>query len=183
MNLKPSVIAAALALAFAATAQAQTTPPAGADRPAARPDATRGTAANRGPGRAERKAKDAEEERIEAEYKAAKEKCDAMDGNAKDVCEKEAKGREKVAKAELEAKTTPSERNQRKVQEAKAEAQYDVAKEKCDDMKGDEKNACQKDARAEYNKAKAQIARTAKSQPRSATAGSTAERRQPGATK
>lgn len=36
----------------------------------------------------------AEKERIEANYKASKAKCDALSGNAKDVCMKEAKGAE-----------------------------------------------------------------------------------------
>ena len=83
-----------------------------------------------------------------------------MNGNAKDVCEKEAKGKEKVAKAELDAKANPTERNQRKVQEAKAEAEYDVAKEKCDDMKGKEKSACQKEAKAQHDRAKAEMKRS-----------------------
>ncbi len=101
--------------------------------------------------------KDAEEERIEADYKAAKAKCDAMKDNAKDVCEKEAKAKEKVAKAELDAKTDPSQRNQRKVAETQGRSEHEVAKAKCDDMKGDEKNACEKQAKAKHDQAKADI--------------------------
>ena len=41
-------------------------------------------------------------EKIEADYKLAKAKCDALKDNTQDVCMKEAKGRENVAKAELE---------------------------------------------------------------------------------
>src|SRR5687767_5100916 len=103
-------ITAAIALAFAAgAAQAQSTTTQGstADKPRSATGATS----------SERKVRDAEEDRIEADYKAAKAKCDAMKGNEKDVCEKEAKANEKVAKAELNAKKNPSERNQRKVQE------------------------------------------------------------------
>jgi len=37
--------------------------------------------------------KDASAEKATAEYKVAKEKCDNLAGNAKDVCEKEAKAR------------------------------------------------------------------------------------------
>ena len=91
------------------------------------------------PPSADRKVKNAEEDRIEADAKAAKAKCETMKDNAKDVCEKEAKAKEKVAKAELNAKNNPTPSNQRKVAEAKAEGEYDVAKEKCDDMKGNEK--------------------------------------------
>jgi len=106
-----------------------------------------------------RQVKNADEDRIEAEYKAAKAKCDTMKDNAKDVCEKEAKGKEKVAKAELDAKTNPTAANQRKVREAKADAAYDVAKERCDDQKGNEKDVCQKQAKAEHERAKADIKR------------------------
>jgi hypothetical protein len=38
-------------------------------------------------------------EKISADYKVAKAKCDTLKDNAKDVCEKEAKGTENVAKA------------------------------------------------------------------------------------
>ena len=40
---------------------------------------------------------------------------------------------------------------------ARAEAQYDVAKEKCDDQKGDAKSACEKQASADEAKGKADI--------------------------
>jgi hypothetical protein len=103
-----------------------------------------------------------------------------MKDNAKDVCMAEAKAKEKVAKAELDAKNNPSQRNQRKVAETKAEGEYDVAKEKCDDMKGDEKNACQKQAKAKHDQAKADIKkqyaqRSDKSAPSAATGGGTAK--------
>jgi hypothetical protein len=90
----------------------------------------------------------AEKARIEAEYKADKKACDAMNGNAKDVCVEQAKGKEKVARAELDYKQDASERHRGKVAEAKAEAQYAVAKEKCDDLSGDQKDVCVKDAKA-----------------------------------
>jgi hypothetical protein len=80
-----------------------------------------------------------------------------MKGNQKDVCEKQAKANEKVAKAELDAKKDPSPRNQRKVAEAKADGEYDVAKEKCDDLKGNEKSACEKQAKAKHEQAQADI--------------------------
>lgn len=152
--MKYQLIAAAVALAFTTAASAQA--PAATDSPRKADTTTR---ADRAPadGKMDRKVKDAEEDRIEAAYKVDKEKCDGMKDNAKDVCQKEAKGKEKVAKAELDAKKTPSERNQRKVKEAKAEAEYEVAKEKCDDMKGAEKNACQKDAKAMHERAKADL--------------------------
>jgi Flp pilus assembly protein TadB len=119
-----------------------------------------------------RQVKNADEDRIEAEYKAAKERCDPMQGNAKDICQKEAKGKEKIAKAELDAKTNPSAANQRKVQEAKADVAYDVAKERCEDRKGNDKDVCEKDAKAAHERAKADIKR-ADAKPTSAGTGST----------
>ena len=55
-------------------------------------------------------------EKIEANYKMDKAKCDGLKDNAKDVCEKEAKGKQNVAKAELEQQFKPSDGNARKVE-------------------------------------------------------------------
>ncbi len=99
----------------------------------------------------------ADREKISADFKAAKAQCDAMKDNAKDVCIEEAKGKDKIAKAELDQKRKPSDSNARKVAEAKVEAVYGVAKEKCDDQKGDAKAACVKEAKAEEAKGKADI--------------------------
>src|SRR5882672_1566164 len=156
MKLKLYAIAAAAIFAFATAAQAQTS--TAPSTPRADPN-DRAGAQRPAPGPSERKVKNADEERIEAEYKADKAKCDAMSGNAKEVCVKEAKGKEKVAKAELDARANPSERAQRKVEEAKAEARYEVAKERCDDMKGNEKSACEKQAKADHERDKAAMAK------------------------
>jgi hypothetical protein len=96
-------------------------------------------------------------EKIEADYKVDKAKCDTLKDNAKDVCQKEAEGKEKVAKAELDQQYKPSDAHARKVREQKVEAAYEVAKEKCDDLKGDAKDACQKQAKAEEAKGKADL--------------------------
>jgi hypothetical protein len=89
---------------------------------------------------------------ISADYKMNKQKCDALKANAKDICMKEAKGTEDVAKAELEAQYKPSAKASQKVAEARADAAYAVAKEKCDDLTGND--VCVKDAKAEHVKAK-----------------------------
>ena len=95
-------------------------------------------------------------DRIEATAKADKAKCEGLKANAEDVCEAEAKAKEKVAKAELDAKYDKSPRKQRKVEEVKAEGEYEVAKVKCDaQMKDDD--ACKKQAKAQYDRAKADI--------------------------
>lgn len=91
---------------------------------------------------------------ISADYKMNKQKCDALQANAKDICVKEAKGTEDVAKAELEAQYKPGAKASQKVAEARADAAYAVAKEKCDDLTGNTKDICVRDAKAEHVKAK-----------------------------
>lgn len=97
----------------------------------------------------------ADKEKIEAQYKADKDQCKSMNGNAKDVCEKEAKGKENVAKADLEAQYKNTDKARYDARVARADADYDVAKEKCDDLKGNQKDVCVKEAKAAHTKAKA----------------------------
>ncbi|WP_309679375.1 hypothetical protein [Polaromonas sp.] len=91
---------------------------------------------------------------VSADYKANRDKCGTLKANAKDICVSEAKGAEKVAKAELEAQYKPSPKNTEKIALAKGDAAYDTAKEKCDDMKGNTKDVCVKEAKAMHVKAK-----------------------------
>ena len=130
MQLRLTLTAAALALGTASFAQA-------ADK-------------------ADRKVHNADEERIESEFKVAKEKCDTMQGNQKDICVAEAKAKEKVAKAENDARTAKNPaRAQAKVDRVRADANYDVAKQKCQEQKGNEKDVCMKQAKAERDRARA----------------------------
>ena len=92
---------------------------------------------------------------IAATYTSDTAACNAMKGNAKDICIEEAKGREKVAKAELESNYKPSDKSRNAVRIAKAEAAYAVAKEKCDDLAGNAKDVCVKEAKAAQVAAKA----------------------------
>jgi hypothetical protein len=86
--------------------------------------------------------------RINAEYKSEKAACGSMAGNAKDVCVEEAKAKEKVALAELEFSFTGKSEDRNKVLVAKAKTNYAVAKEKCDDKAGNDKDVCVKEAKA-----------------------------------
>lgn len=92
----------------------------------------------------------AAKDRISAEYKTSKAQCDALSANAKDICIKQAKGAEDVAKAELAAEYKPSNQAHYKVRKARADADYAVAKEKCDDHTGNDKDVCNKDAKAAH---------------------------------
>lgn len=94
-------------------------------------------------------------DRIKAEYKTDKAACDAQSGNAKDVCVEQGKAKEKVALAELEFSYTGKPADRTKVLVAKAETTYAVAKERCDDLSGNPKDVCVKEAKAAEVKAKA----------------------------
>lgn len=87
-------------------------------------------------------------EKIASQYKADKTACGSMSGNAKDVCVLEAKGKEKIAKAELEYRYKPTDKNRYEVEAVTAKANYATAKERCDDLSGNAKDVCVKEAKA-----------------------------------
>ena len=95
--------------------------------------------------------------RISADYKAAKAACASMTDNAKDICKEEAKAHEKVALAENEYSYTGKPADERKVRTVMADTTYSVAKERCDDLKGNPKDVCVKEAKAVHIKALADV--------------------------
>src|SRR5436309_13663483 len=97
----------------------------------------------------------AENKRIEDQYKGDRDECKSMTGNQKDICIETAKGKEKVAKADNEAAYKDTEKARYDVRIARAEADYAVAKEKCDDRSGNDKDVCVKEAKAAETKARA----------------------------
>ena len=115
----------------------------------------------------------------DAQYKTAREACASLSGNARDICVAEAKGNHDVAKAEVEAayKHTPKARENARV--AYAEANYNVAKEKCDDLAGNPKDVCVKEAKSALvkGKADAKVDRVATDANREATATKTEARK------
>jgi len=105
---------------------------------------------------------DARKAKVEADYKLAKEKCDDLAGNNKDVCVKEAKSMQtrgladaKVDKAIAETATTSGDKVaevRKDAAEDKREAEYKVAKEKCDALAGDVKDRCVAEAKRRYGR-------------------------------
>jgi len=91
----------------------------------------------------------------DAQYKIAKDACASLSGNAKDICVAEAKGKASVAKADALAayKHTPKDRENARI--AHAQANYNVAIEKCDDLAGNPKDVCVKEAKSQLVKGKA----------------------------
>ena len=98
-----------------------------------------------------------EKDRIEADAKAAKEKCKSLSGNTKDICQAEAKANEKVAKKELDYKNKPTDKNRYEADKMKAEGAYEIAKEKCEDQKGADIVSCKRSAKDEEKKALAAL--------------------------
>ena len=91
----------------------------------------------------------------DAQYKVDKDACSSLSANAKDICMAEAKGKDNMAKADAEAayQNTPKHRENARI--AHAQAAYDVAIEKCDDLAGNAKDVCVKEAKAALVKGKA----------------------------
>jgi hypothetical protein len=129
-------MAMAVALVFAGGAYAQ--------QPTAPQPRDRAPAANESP-----------EKRIDREHRAAKDACKPLKDNAKDVCEKEADAKQKIAKAELKVQKKDTPENRKDLAETKAKAEYDVAMERCEDQKGDAKQACQREAKSKRDSAMA----------------------------
>ena len=100
---------------------------------------------------------------IAAEYKSAKADCAKMLGSGRDgnrgtirrkICEAEAKGKNEVAKAELEASYSPTNQNRHAVNIAKVKADYSVAKQKCE-AADHVKQVCMEEAKAAETRAMA----------------------------
>ena len=109
--------------------------------------------------------------KAEADLAVAKERCDDMAGNAKDVCVKEANAAATTAKADAKAQMKTSEANavasdktadarseanekaagaRKDASAEKLDAQYGVAKEKCDEYAGGAKDYCLQRAKARF---------------------------------
>lgn len=99
----------------------------------------------------------AAKDRAESDYKAAKDRCKELKGNAEDVCKEEAKVAQ--ARAELDA-TTQHQNTARDIEKSRrklADAEYELAKERCDDMSGSAKSACKNDAKSAHKTALASV--------------------------
>ncbi len=94
---------------------------------------------------------------VKAMFKAERDKCGSLAGNAKDVCAERAKGQEKVALANLEYQYTGTVKDRNDYLESRYEARYKFAKEVCDDKSGNAKDVCVAEAKSARDKAKADL--------------------------
>ncbi|MDP4299006.1 hypothetical protein [Leptothrix discophora] len=91
--------------------------------------------------------------RIASEYKTDRQHCKAMSGNAGDICVEQAKGREKVALAELELGRSGKSEDDVRLRVVRAETAYAISREKCDDLSGNGKAICVQEAKTVETKA------------------------------
>jgi len=97
----------------------------------------------------------AAKDRVEASFKADKAACKSASNNARDICQAQAKGKEQVALAEIEYGQTAKQADAAKVALARADGDFAVAKERCDDLAGQPKSLCITEAKATHTKAQA----------------------------
>ena len=88
-------------------------------------------------------------------YEVAAKQCDAMKGNAKDVCFAEAKAARIKTEENAEAAYRGTPKARAHASEAIAEANYKVARERCNERTGNDKDVCIKVAKAELTRRKA----------------------------
>jgi len=93
---------------------------------------------------------------IEAEARTAFEGCRDKDARDREVCKAEARGAERVRKADLEAQYRGTVAAATDARLARAKAQFEVAKVKCADQRSEDKVSCLRSARAEKAKALAE---------------------------
>lgn len=94
-------------------------------------------------------------EKAAADYKAASDQCKQLTGNPKDVCVAEAKARRVQTEAEATAQYKGTASARASARKDIAEANYKVAKAKCDSQNGNAKDVCIKEAKAALAAAKA----------------------------
>ena len=90
----------------------------------------------------------AQKAQIDAQFATNRKLCSSMKGSTRAICKVEAKGRADALRAELEARYEPSPEASFHSRSVTADANYAVAKAKCDASEGDARNRCNKDAKA-----------------------------------
>jgi hypothetical protein len=85
----------------------------------------------------------------EAVYDNEKAHCDTLSGNDKDICVKDAKAKRTAAEADAKAQHKAGEART-DANKDKLKADYKAAIERCDNLSGSEKDACQDRAKEKY---------------------------------
>lgn len=95
--------------------------------------------------------------RAEAALLADKAACDKLAGTPRDICREQARGKELVAKAELDLAHTGTRKAQDQVTTVKLDTAYDLARTQCNDKAGHAKSVCTKEAQAARAKGQADL--------------------------
>lgn len=82
------------------------------------------------------------------EYKLARDRCDSLTGNPKDICIAEAKAARVHTEANAKAEYKDTVTARTSARKDIADADYDVEKSKCGSMAGNEKDICIKQAKS-----------------------------------
>ena len=91
------------------------------------------------------------EDQIDARYDAAKQRCDEMKGDDKDLCMERAKADKEKAEADAKAGKERAEADRDAAKKSR-KADYEVAMKKCEAMSGDAQDKCEADAKARFGK-------------------------------
>lgn len=95
----------------------------------------------------------AETQRIALQYEQTMAHCRTLQGNMREICEEDAKGSRRVAQAERDLKLQGGAEHEYQVRLARAQADYRVAHERCNDMRGEAVKVCKRDAEQAYLRA------------------------------
>jgi hypothetical protein len=90
----------------------------------------------------------AAKERAAMDYQSARTQCAQLAGNARSVCFVEARAVQRKAMAEAEARYRNTDGARLEATIASAEADFDVARAKCDAKSGNDRDVCIKEAKA-----------------------------------
>jgi osmotically-inducible protein OsmY len=92
-------------------------------------------------------------QKAETEYRAAAAKCDARSGNDKDICMAEARLGRTRTEAEVLSKYNNSAAGRARARTNLADAEYDLAKARCDAKSGADKDSCMDNAKSVHTAA------------------------------
>lgn len=94
---------------------------------------------------------------IKARYKMEHDACGSQSGNARDICVEMAQANQRIALAQLEYNYSGDPKDEMKLWEARIDSRYQIAKEKCDDLAGKDKDVCTREAKTTHDKGKADL--------------------------
>lgn len=110
-------------------------------------------------------------QKAESEYRAATAKCDVRSGSDKDVCMAEARLARTRAESEALAKYNNTAAGRAKARTSVANAEYDLAKARCDAKSGADKDSCMDNAKSVHTAALADAKADAKAEHTAASGG------------